>query len=155
MNYFVESNKVRTKCQNLLKLHEKVLEISPNIMSALTEHIQLDISNIYTAVNGVNAIEVLEECLSTGIKINLMPVEGAPNSEKGPADKTPNFHLPPSLDAWFVAPKGHYKNPEHHIDIENPDYFVTWDVVKKKDEAQEGQQEWWEWHPRTAAPKVN
>ena len=86
-----------------------------------------------------------------GIKVNLMAVEGA----ETPADKTPNFHLPPSLDAWFLAPKGHYKNPEHKIDIQDPDYFVTWDVVKKKDEAQEGQQEWWEWHPRTANPSVN
>ena len=90
-----------------------------------------------------------------GIKVNLMAVEGSPTSEKSPANKTPNFHLPPSLDAWFVAPAGHYKNAEHKIDIEDPDYFVTWDVVKKKDEAEEGQQEWWEWHPRTAAPSVN
>lgn len=67
----------------------------------------------------------------------------------------PKFHLPPSLDAWFVAPKGHYKNAAFKIDIENPDYFVTWDVVKKKDDTAEGQQEWWEWHPRTAAPSVN
>jgi hypothetical protein len=73
--------------------------------------------------------------------------------------ETPNFHIPPSLDAWFIAPKGHYKNAEHHIDIIDPDYFVTWDVVKKKDinsdEHQDGQQEWWEWHPQTQAPRVN
>lgn len=64
------------------------------------------------------------------------------------------FHLPPALTAWFVAPPGHYKNPEQGIDIENPDYFVTWDVVKKKDDAPEGQHEWWEWHPRTTPPSV-
>ena len=39
--------------------------------------------------------------------------------------------------------------------IENPDYFVTWDIVKKKDDAEEGQQEWWEWHPRVSSPSVN
>jgi hypothetical protein len=86
-----------------------------------------------------------------GIKVNLMAVEGS----ETPANKTPNFHLPPSLDAWFVAPAGHFKNAQHNIDIENPDYFVTWDVVKKKDDTEEGQQEWWEWHPRTANPSVN
>ena len=32
-------------------------------------------------------------------------------------------------------PKGHY------IDIVAPDYFVTWDAVKK-DDTEEGQQEW-------------
>jgi hypothetical protein len=71
-----------------------------------------------------------------GITIKLDAIEGA---EKGKKSKTPNFHIPASLDAWFIVPKGHYKNAEHHIDIENPDYFVTWDVVKKKDDTEEGQ----------------
>lgn len=53
--------------------------------------------------------------------------------------ETPNFHIPASLDTWFMKPhKGHYKSAEHHIDIENPDYSVTWDVVKKKDDMEEG-----------------
>ncbi|MEH6344246.1 MAG: hypothetical protein V7785_04120 [Bermanella sp.] len=93
-------------------------------------------------------IEVDEE---EGIKVKLMAVEGSGTL----ASKTPNFHLPAALDAWFIAPKGHFKNAEHHIDIENPDYFVTWDVVRKKDDTAEGQQEWWEWHPRTTSPSVN
>ncbi len=89
-----------------------------------------------------------------GIAIKLMAIKGTEAEETG---NTPNFHLPPALEAWFVAPKGHYKNADQKIDIENPDYFVTWDIVKKKDADQvdEGQQEWWEWHPRTAAPSVN
>lgn len=85
-----------------------------------------------------------------GITIKLNEVAGH-TYENG----APNFHLPPSLDAWFVAPKGHYKNSAHHIDMVDPDYMVTWDIVKKKDDTPEGQQEWWEWHPRTAPPKVN
>ncbi len=93
-------------------------------------------------------IEVDEE---EGIKVKLMAIEGSGT----PESNTPNFHLPASLEAWFIAPKGHFKNAEHKIDIENPDYFVTWDVVKKKDDAEEGQQEWWEWHPRTTSPSVN
>ena len=65
-----------------------------------------------------------------GITVKLMaiPTEGKANSKKS---ETPNFHIPASLDAWFIAPKGHYKNTEHHIDIVDPDDFVTWDVVKK------------------------
>ena len=91
---------------------------------------------------------VIEVDAEEGIKVKLMAIEGL-------TKEAPNFHLPPSLDAWFIAPKGHFKNAEHKIDIENPDYFVTWDVVKKKDDTEEGQQEWWEWHPRTVSPSVN
>jgi hypothetical protein len=91
---------------------------------------------------------VIEVDAEEGITVKLMSIEGI---EKA----APNFHLPPSLDAWFVAPKGHFKNAEHHINIENPDFFVTWDVVKKKDDTEEGQQEWWEWHPRVTPPSVN
>jgi hypothetical protein len=29
------------------------------------------------------------------------------------------------------------------------------DVVKKKDDTEEGQQDWWEWHPQSQAPRVN
>ena len=96
---------------------------------------------------------VIEVDAEEGIKVKLMAIEGSGTS----TEKTPNFHLPPSLDAWFIAPKGHFKNAEHKIDIENPDYFVTWDIVKKKDldQVEEGQQEWWEWHPRAVSPSVN
>jgi len=92
-----------------------------------------------------------------GITVKLMAIltEGKADSKKGGKAETPNFHIPASLDAWFIAPKGHYKNAEHHIDIVDPDYFVTWDVVKKKDDTEEGQQEWWEWHPQSQAPRVN
>jgi len=94
---------------------------------------------------------VIEVDKEEGIKVRLMPIKG----EHVETKETPNFHLPPSLDAWFLAPKGHYKNDEFNIDIDNPDYFVTWDVVKKKDDTEEGQQEWWEWHPRISPPSVN
>ena len=83
-----------------------------------------------------------------GITIKLMAIAGV-------SETAPDFHLPPSLEPWFVAPKGHYKNAEFKLDIQDPDYFVTWDVVKKRDDMQEGQQEWWEWHPRVVPPAVN
>ncbi len=98
---------------------------------------------------------VIEVDAEEGIKVKLMAVAGDNKAEDLSKKETPNFHLPPSLEAWFVAPKGHFKNAEHKIDIENPDYFVTWDVVKKKDDTEEGQQEWWEWHPKTTPPSVN
>lgn len=51
--------------------------------------------------------------------------------------------------------KATHKNVEYHINLENPDYFVTWNAVKKEDDTEEGQQEWWEWHPQSQAPRVN
>ena len=78
----------------------------------------------------------------------------AKNGEDSDVDKPAIFHLPPGLNAWFVAPPGHYKNEEHRIDLKDPDYFVTWDIVKKKDDTAEGTHEWWEWHPRTVPPSV-
>ncbi|TNC79981.1 MAG: hypothetical protein C9356_16350 [Oleiphilus sp.] len=86
-----------------------------------------------------------------GITVRLMPIPGA---EIGP-EGLPEFHLPPGLEAWFVAPKGHYRQPDFGIDIQDPDFFVTWDIVRKKDDTQEGKQQWWEWHPRTSPPSVN
>ncbi|MBK8973313.1 MAG: hypothetical protein IPM37_18880 [Hahellaceae bacterium] len=83
-----------------------------------------------------------------GITVKLAAL---PDATEAP----PNFHLPPSLDPWFVAPKGHYKNAKFKIDIRDPDFFVTWDVVKKRDDMEAGQQEWWEWHPRVSPPRVN
>ena len=94
---------------------------------------------------------VIEVDAEEGIKVKLMAIAASPAAN----EQTPNFHLPPSLDAWYIAPKGHFKNAEFNIDIENPDYFVTWDVVKKKDDTEEGQQEWWEWHPSGVSPRVN
>ncbi len=89
------------------------------------------------------------------VKLMAIPTEDGKAKTDSENKSTPNFHIPPSLEAWFIAPKGHYKNSEHNIDIVDPDYFVTWDIVKKRDDMEEGQQEWWEWHPQTQAPRVN
>lgn len=69
-------------------------------------------------------------------------------------EKEPVFILPPTLSPWFTAPPGHYKNPESGVDIQNPDYLVTWDIYKTKKDTPEGEHEWWEWVPRTAPPQV-
>lgn len=64
------------------------------------------------------------------------------------------FTLPPSLDAWFIAPAGHYKNAESGVDMLNPDYLVTWDIHKTRQDKADGEHEWWNWLPRTQAPQV-
>lgn len=75
------------------------------------------------------------------------------------ADATSNaapatFILPPNLNCWFSAPPGHYRNPETGVDMENPDYLVTWDVYQTRDDSAEGEHSWWEWVPRTEPPQV-
>jgi hypothetical protein len=64
------------------------------------------------------------------------------------------FILPPNLDAWFKAPPGHYKHPPSGVDMENPDYLVTWNVYRTQVNKPEGQHEWWEWVPNTEHPQV-
>ncbi len=64
------------------------------------------------------------------------------------------FVLPPHLSPWFNAPAGLYRDQDGDVLIENPDYFVTWDIHKTQDK-KKGDHEWWEWVPRTVAPKVN
>lgn len=89
-----------------------------------------------------------------GISVQLMKIEGQVQQEVED-EKPAVFHLPPALEPWFLAQKGHYKNAEHNIDIKDPDFFVTWDIVKKKDDTPEGVHEWWEWQPRLSSPSVN
>jgi hypothetical protein len=65
-----------------------------------------------------------------------------------------DFIVPPNLDAWFKAPPGHYKHAPSGVDIENPDYLVTWNVHRTQENKPEGQHEWWEWVPNTERPQV-
>mgnify|MGYP000061869487 FL=1 len=70
----------------------------------------------------------------------------------------PEFILPANLSCWFNAPKGTFSTSNPKIKIENPDFLVTWDIYQTKkpeNEVEEKEQQWWEWHPRTAAPQVN
>lgn len=81
-----------------------------------------------------------------GISVQLQ------HSEEG-AGK-PVFILPPNLNAWFKAPPGHYRQAASGVDIENPDFLVTWNVYRTQEDTAEGQHEWWEWVPNTVAPAV-
>lgn len=65
-----------------------------------------------------------------------------------------DFILPPNLDAWFKAPPGRFHNAQAGVDIENPDYLVTWDVHRTQEQTAEGQHEWWEWVANTERPQV-
>ncbi|MBB3167697.1 hypothetical protein [Simiduia aestuariiviva] len=65
-----------------------------------------------------------------------------------------DFILPPNERAWYKAPAGHYRNPEGGVDIENPDFLVTWDIHRTQQDHSEGQHEWWEWRPNTQPPRV-
>ena len=65
-----------------------------------------------------------------------------------------DFILPPNLDAWFKAPPGRYHRAQAGVDIENPDYLVTWDVHRTQEQTAEGQHEWWEWVANTERPQV-
>jgi len=66
----------------------------------------------------------------------------------------PEFILPPNLDAWFKAPPGHYRHAPSGVDIENPDFVVTWNVHRTQEITAEGQHEWWEWVPNVEPPQV-
>lgn len=94
-----------------------------------------------------------------GITLSL-DVEGD-NKTAQPIDEKkerPEFILPANLSCWFNAPKGTFSTSNPKIKIENPDFLVTWDIYQTKkpeNETQEKEQQWWEWHPRTAAPQVN
>lgn len=71
-----------------------------------------------------------------------------------PTAAAAEFILPPNLQAWYKAPAGHYRNAEFGVDMENPDFLVTWDIHRTQQERDEGQHEWWEWIPNTQAPQV-
>lgn len=71
-----------------------------------------------------------------------------------PAVAPGDFIVPPVLEAWFKAPPGHYRHAPSGVDIENPDYLVTWDVHRQRQDTPEGRHEWWDWVPNTQQPQV-
>ncbi|OUS27820.1 hypothetical protein A9Q99_13755 [Gammaproteobacteria bacterium 45_16_T64] len=81
-----------------------------------------------------------------GISVNL--------NLEDPTDKEAIFTLPSSLAPWFNAPKGAYRNQDNKVLIEDPDFLVTWDVHRTKEDKKDGQSEWWDWIPRVAPPSV-
>ncbi len=70
-------------------------------------------------------------------------------------DKTSHFIIPTDLSAWFIAPSGRYYDKVFAIDLEDPDYLITWDIYQKQSSVDDKQHQWWDWIPRTSSPKVN
>ena len=88
-----------------------------------------------------------------GITVSLLPTSG---KEK---EKTANFILPNNLSCWFIAPKGDFHTSQPGVKITNPNYLVTWDIYQTKpqqesDDNADGEQQWWNWEPRTEPPKI-
>ena len=97
---------------------------------------------------------VVESDEEKGIAIKL--TSQISNQGQNQQSETPeHFVLPSSLNCWFKAPPGHYKNPQQGVDIENPDFLVTWDIHQKQEEVEDGTHQWWEWVPNTVSPQVN
>ena len=66
----------------------------------------------------------------------------------------PEFILPPKLAPWFKAPAGRYHHAPSGVDIENPDFLVTWNVFRTQENTAAGRHEWWEWVPNVQPPQV-
>jgi hypothetical protein len=81
-----------------------------------------------------------------GISIRLQHADTAAGSAV--------FIVPPNLAAWFKAPPGQYHHAAAGVDMQNPDYLVTWNVYRTQSESADGQHVWWEWLPNTEAPQV-
>ncbi len=73
-----------------------------------------------------------------------------------------HFILPTDLSCWFNAPQGEFHTSQAGVKIINPDYLVTWDIFQTKDQGNDtstksspdGEQQWWQWRPRTQPPNV-
>ena len=87
-----------------------------------------------------------------GISIEIIASTDDKNKNNIATDSARIFVLPASLVSWFVAPPGTYRGPNQELLIENPDYFVVWDIYRSKDRDAEGVHEWWDWRPQTTPP---
>ena len=100
---------------------------------------------------------VIEADKEKGIALQVIKATETQSKESDSENKPNDAHfvLPSSLTCWFNAPAGHYKNPADGIDIENPNFLVTWDIHQKQKEiVEDGDHQWWEWVPNTVAPQV-
>ena len=95
-----------------------------------------------------------------GITVLLNQAE---TTEKSAKNKDAHFILPTNLSCWFTAPQGEFHTSTEGVKIINPDYLVTWDIYQTKEAKQnnsvsgadqDGEQQWWQWQPRTQAPSI-
>ncbi|OUS31807.1 hypothetical protein A9Q98_02460 [Thalassotalea sp. 42_200_T64] len=95
-----------------------------------------------------------------GITVELLAnAEKSQNNGKSEHSKPANFILPANLSCWFIAPKGDFHTSQTGVKINNPDYLVTWDIHQTKENPDsnkpaDGDQQWWQWQPRTQPPQI-
>jgi hypothetical protein len=99
-----------------------------------------------------------------GIKLNLLTIDSASHTNnKGNKVKEAEFILPANTSCWFKAPKGDFHTSLENVKITDPDYLITWDIYQTKaqktadgitDNIKDGEQQWWQWRPRTEKPQV-
>ena len=124
----------------------------------------------YFDVNGVQLKQTLLAGTVTsvdeemGIKLNLLTLDSATNAnKKSTKGKEAEFILPANTSCWFNAPKGDFHTSVENVKITDPDYLITWDIYQTKaqktadgikDNIKDGEQQWWQWRPRTQKPQV-
>ncbi|MCW8834654.1 MAG: hypothetical protein OQK09_05515 [Colwellia sp.] len=98
-----------------------------------------------------------------GITIELSTSELSTNNlSANEKSKGANFILPCDLSCWFTAPKGEFHTSQKEVKIINPDCLVTWDIYQARAQEKsqpttkvtDGEQQWWQWRPRTQPPNV-
>jgi len=129
----------------------------------------------YFDVNGVQLKQTLLAGTVTsvdeemGIKLNLLTADSTTNAKKKSSKgKEAEFILPSNTSCWFTAPKGDFHTSVENVKITDPDYLITWDIYQTKaqktedgitdtnikENAKDGEQQWWQWRPRTEKPQV-
>jgi len=99
-----------------------------------------------------------------GIKLNLLALSPENISKKKSSNKkAAEFTLPANTSCWFTAPRGDFHTSIENVKITDPDYLITWDIYQTKaqktvdgikDNIKDGEQQWWQWRPRTQQPQV-
>ena len=99
-----------------------------------------------------------------GITLTLLDSSSVDASSADAAKhKSAEFILPADVSCWFTAPKGDFHTSVEQVKITNPDYLVTWDIYQTKAQKttdgaengiKDGEQQWWQWRPRTQMPQV-
>ncbi len=113
-----------------------------------------------TCVIGVSSFDVQGELMKQNqyagqvVKVDAEQGISVQLRHSDAATPVADFILPPNLGAWFKAPPGQYRHAPSGVDLQNPDYLVTWNVYRTKEDTAEGQHEWWEWVPNTERPQV-
>ncbi len=89
-----------------------------------------------------------------GISVQLIATKDKNSQNSNDKNKQATFIIPTDLSCWFTAPKGEFHTSDSNNKITDPDYLVTWDIYQSKDKQQDGEQQWWQWHPRTQQPSI-